>query len=119
MVRAAETYQEERFDSTMVDFVDVPIALLGTDAVANRLLHEGRPVMAARAGLQMCAAADDLGAPAPWREYMTAYLREAENDNTAYGQASDRRVSLAWLRGRLRLSSVTQDTVAYTSDGPT
>lgn len=119
MVRAAETYQEERFDSTMVDFVDVPIALLGTDAVANRLLHEGRPVMAARAGLQMCAATDALGAPAPWREYMTAYLREAENDNTAYGEASDRRASLAWLRGRLRLSSVTQDTVAYTSDGPT
>lgn len=105
MSRAAETYQEERFDSTMVDFADVPMALLGGETVAARLLHDGRPVMAARAGLQMCAAADALGAFAPWSEYMTAYMREAKHDNTSYGEASDRQVSLAWLRGRLRLSS--------------
>ncbi len=67
MARAAETYQEERFESSMVDFVDVAIALRGKDVVADWLLHEGRPVMAARAGLQMCAAADALGAVAPWR----------------------------------------------------
>lgn len=108
MGRAAETYQEERFDSTLVDFVDVPMALLGTDTVADRLLHDGRPVMPARAGLQMCAAADALGAVPPWREYMTAYLREAEHDNTSYGEASDQQLSLAWLRGRLRLSSISQ-----------
>ncbi len=111
MARAAETYQEEQFESTMVDFVDVPIALRGSDVVADRLLHDGRPVMAARAGLQMCAAADALGAVAPWREYMTASLREAETDTTSYGEASDKKVALAWLRGRLRLSSVTHSTV--------
>ncbi len=111
MARAAETYQEERFDSTMVDFVDVPIALRGKDVVADRLLHDGRPVMAARAGLQMCAAADALGAVAPWREYMTAYRREAETDNTSYGEASDQKVSLAWLRGWLRLSSITHGAI--------
>jgi len=95
MARAAATYQEERFESTMVDFVDVPIALRGKDVVADRLLHDGRPVMAARAGLQMCAAADALGAVAPWREYMTTSLKEVESDNTSYGEASDKQVALA------------------------
>lgn len=108
LARAAETYQDERFDSTLVDFADVPVALLGKDAVADRLLHEGRPVMPARAGLQMCAAVDALGTVAPWKEYMTSYLREAEADNTSYGEASDRQVALAWLRGRLRLSAIAQ-----------
>src|SRR5258708_39859740 len=59
----------------------------------------------------MCGAADALGAVAPWREYMTAYQREAESDNAFYGEASDKQVSLAWLRGRLRLSSVTHSAI--------
>lgn len=105
MSRSAETYQEERFDSTVVSFADVPLALIGAEAVTARLLHDGRTVMAAREGLQMCAAVDALGAVAPWREYMTAYLREVEQDNTSYGDESDRLVEMAWLRGRLRLSS--------------
>ncbi len=53
----------------------------------------------------MCASVDRLGASAPWRAYMHGYLREAEDDNTAYGEASDRSVALAWMRGRLRLAS--------------
>ncbi|MGH9821633.1 MAG: AAA family ATPase [Blastocatellia bacterium] len=107
MARAAATYQEERFETTLVDFIDVAIALQGKDVVANQLLHDGRPVMAARAGLQMCAAADALGVVAPWREYMTASLREAESDNTSYSEASNKQIELAWLRGRLRFSSIT------------
>lgn len=104
--RAAESYQTERFDSTLVAFVDVLAALLGADTVAARLLDEDRLVMPARAGLQMCAAVDALGAAAPWRAYMGGYRREAESDNTSYGEASDRAVALALLRGRLRLAAV-------------
>lgn len=55
--------------------------------------------------LQLCAALDRLGAVAPWREYMTAYVHESEDDNTAYGEESDREVWLAWMRGRLRLAA--------------
>ncbi|MEI5674971.1 MULTISPECIES: hypothetical protein [unclassified Nocardioides] len=102
--RAAETLQEERFESTVVPFADVVVDLVGADAVSDRLLHDGRTVMAGRAGLQMCAAVDRLGAVPPWREYMGAYLLESETDNTSYGADSDRAVDLAWLRGRLRLS---------------
>ena len=106
MTRSAATYQEERFESAIVGFVDVLASLLGVETLADRLLHDGRPIMAARHGLQMCAALDRLGAVAPWREYMTAFLRESENDNTLYGEASDLQIDAAWLRGRLRLASL-------------
>ena len=106
MSRSADAYQDERFESAMVGFVDVIGSLLGTDTFAERLLHNGRPVMAARAGLQMCAALDALGAVAPWREYMNAFLKEREHDITSYGEASDREVNIVFLRGRLRLASL-------------
>lgn len=110
MSRSAETYQEERFESAIVEFVDIIGCLLGVDRVSERLLHDGRPVMSARSGLLMCAALDALGAVAPWREYMRAFLRESKDDNTDYGQDSDREVNVAQMRGRLRLSSFNRDT---------
>ncbi|WP_309133882.1 ATP-binding protein [Cellulomonas sp.] len=103
--RAAATLQDERYESTLVAFADVAAALLGADTLADRLLHEGRTVMAARAGLRMCAAVDQLGGVPPWREYLTAHVAEAGQDNTSYGDESDQAVELAWLRGRLRLSA--------------
>lgn len=103
--RAAETLQDERFESSIVEFADVVVSLVGADAVADRLLHEGRPVMSGRSGLQMCAAVDRLGGVPPWHEYMSAFMAEADLDRTSYGEASDSRVELAWMRGRLRLSS--------------
>ena len=78
MSRSSETYQEERFESEIVGFVDVIASLLGEDTMAERLLHDGRPTMAARPGLQMCAALDALGAVPPWREYMLAFIQGKE-----------------------------------------
>jgi hypothetical protein len=106
LARAAQMYEYERFDSLLVSFADVPAKLIGADTLATRLIDDDRLVMAARAGLQMCASVDRLGAAAPWRPYMLGHIREAKNDNTAYGEASDRAVELAWMRGRLRLSSM-------------
>ena len=105
MSRSAETYQEERFESEIVGFVDIIASLLGADTMAERLLHDGRPTMAARPGLQMCAALDAMGAVPPWREYMLAFIWESKDDTTSYGEDSDRAVHTAWLRGRLRLAS--------------
>ena len=102
--RAAETYQHERFDSALIEHAEVPISLLGAQAVADRLVHDGNTVMPGRAGVQMCAAVDAEGGVAPWRQYLAAFWREAEADNTVYGAESDLQVSLAVLRGRLRLS---------------
>ena len=115
MSRSAETYQEERFVSEIVGFADVIGSLLGADTVSERLLYDGRPTMAARSGLQMCAALDALGAVVPWREYMLAFLRESEDDNTSYGEASDRAVDTSWLRGRLRLASFGYDQTSGSS----
>lgn len=103
--RAAETLQDERFESSIVQFADVVVSLVGADSVADRLLHEGRPVMSGRSGLQMCAAVDRLGGVPPWREYMSAFKAAADLDRTSYGEASDSRAALSWLHGRLRLSS--------------
>ena len=106
MSRSAETYQEERFESAILGFPDVVVSLLGAETLAERLLHDGRPTMAARSGLQMCVALDAMGAVPPWREYMRAFMRESKDDNTSYDEDSDRAVSAAWLRGRLRLASL-------------
>ncbi|MEV7721953.1 ATP-binding protein [Streptomyces sp. NPDC088184] len=110
LARAAQTFEFERFDSDLVEFADVPIALMGAQTLADRLLHDGRTVMPARAGLQMCTVLDAAGAVAPWHAYMTAHDHEAESDNTSYGAESDRTVELAYLRGRLRLSATDQGT---------
>lgn len=109
LARAAESLQSERFDSTMVSFADVQAAILDTNTLANRLLDDERLVVPARAGLQMCAAVDALGATAPWRAYMIGYRREAKIDNTSYGATSNQAVAIAWLRGRLRLASQSPD----------
>ncbi|MGA3346607.1 MAG: AAA family ATPase, partial [Terracidiphilus sp.] len=106
LARAAQMYEYERFDSLLVSFADVLASVIGTDTLAARLVNDDRLAMPARAGLQMCAPIDRLGATAPWRSYMLGFLREREGDNTAYGEASDRAVALAWIRGRLRLSSI-------------
>ncbi len=105
MSRAAESFEAERLSSSLVEFADVQSALLGPAVVAERLLHDGRMVMAARDGIQMCAAVDVLGAVAPWEEYLAGYERESKTDNTSYGKHSDRAVALALLRGWLRLAA--------------
>ncbi len=106
LARAAQMYEYERFDSLLVSFADVPAKIIGVDTLATRLVDDDHLVMPARAGLQMCASIDRLGATAPWRAYMLGFLREREGDNTSYGEGSDRAVALAWIRGRLRLSSM-------------
>ena len=52
---------------------------------------------------------------------MEAYLREAENDNTSYGEASDQAVTLSWLRGKQYLrfgGSVIRHTSGGTGSEP-
>ncbi len=106
MSRAAENYQWGEFESVLVRHMDVIRALLGADTVAERMLHDGRPTLAPRSGIQVCAALDAQGAVAPWREYMLAFVTETKEDDTKYDQESDGEISVAWMRGRLRLASL-------------
>ena len=107
--RSAEAFQFGQFDSTLSDFADVPIALLGAETVAARLTHENSTVVPARVGLHLCAILDSQGAVAPWLEYMLAYARESAIDNTSYDLDSNIAVSLSWLRGRLHLTAADND----------
>ena len=116
MSRSAETFHAERFESAIVSFADVIGSLLGEDFLAERLIHNGHPTMAGRSGLQMCAALDGLGAVAPWREYMLAFLREKKHENMIYDEASERQVNVAWLRGRLTLASLRHGSAFDSSD---
>ncbi|WP_194918188.1 ATP-binding protein [Catenulispora rubra] len=102
LTRAAESFEYERLDSSLTDYVDVPLALLGPQVFASRLLFDGMPSLPARAGLQVCAAVDEAGAVPPWPEYVTAFSKWVATDNTSYGPASDRAIELAWVRGQLR-----------------
>ena len=105
IARAAETYDFERLDSTMVEFLDIPLTLMGPTVFASRLLYDGRPTVGARTGLLICDQLDAAGEPAPWREYITAFEVESGNDSTAYDSGSNQLVALATLRGRLRLDA--------------
>ena len=106
MSRSAETYQGSEFEAAIAGHMDVIGSVLGTDIVAERLLHDGRPTMAGRTGIQVCAALDACGSIPPWREYMMAFARESEEDNASYGPESDHDTRMAWLRGRSRLASL-------------
>ncbi|KAA9374890.1 hypothetical protein F5972_30290 [Microbispora cellulosiformans] len=109
LARAAQSFEDERLDSAMVDYIDVPMALLGGEEFASRLMFEGKTAVPARAGLQLCAAIDAAGAVAPWRDYLRAFAKWQANDRTSYGPQSSRAVDLAWVRGQLRQTS-TSDT---------
>ena len=61
--------------------------------------------MSAKAGLRVCAAIDAHGGSAPWREYMTGYVREVRVRGISEGDIPDEALSLEWWRGRLRLSA--------------
>ncbi|MCY4673284.1 MAG: ATP-binding protein [Bacteroidetes bacterium] len=104
MSRSAEAYQEERFQSLIVGYVDVIASLLGKDSLAEKLLHDGHPTMDAQSGLQMCAALDALGAIPPWQEYMRAYIRQQGDDHSNHRAASAKPTNTDWVRGRFRLA---------------
>ena len=104
--RSLETFEtEERFEATVVGFEDVIASLVGTQTLAERLLHDGRPTLTTRSGLRICSVLDGMGAVAPWREYMLAYLRENGEDTRDSDRLPDSTFDAAWLRGRLRLAN--------------
>ena len=106
LARAAQTYEFERFETTLVEFADVALEVLGAEAVAERLLHDGRPVMAGSKGIQLCSAIDKFGGVAPWRQYFEAYERERERENAQYHRDPDWPVRVACLRRKLRMASI-------------
>ena len=104
--RAALSYQADTLDPLLADYADVLIAVLGPDVVAERLVHDERPVMQIGTGLRMCAAAGAAGAVAPWRQYLTRYRPGVGRDNSAHDGRANLEAEVAWLRGWLRLAAL-------------
>lgn len=106
--RAALTYQTETLDPLLADHVDVLIAVLGPDVLAERLVHDDRPAMQISTGLRMCAAVDAAGAVAPWRHYLEVYCPSGSED-PEYSGGSSLEAEVAWLRGWLRLAAPAEE----------
>jgi hypothetical protein len=102
LARAAPVYEHENLDVVLEDLAFVATKLLGAERFAERLLYDGRTTMHARIGIQVCARIDIEGGAAPWPEYLEAFERESETDNTLYGDESKAVVALARVRGELR-----------------
>lgn len=103
LARGASTFEYERLDTVMIDYADVPVATIGGDEFASRLLFRGQPVVPTRTGLQICAALDERGVAAPWEPYIESFFKEDARDSTDSGPVSNAEVSVAILRGQLRM----------------
>ncbi len=77
--------------------------LFGGQALADRLVHDGRCTFPARPGLVLCQLCDELGVSTPWTEYLHAHDVQRKNDNSSYDPDSDRAIDSARLAGKMRL----------------
>lgn len=82
--------------------------LFGAEALAGKLLFDGRPTLPREEGLLVCEQVDKAGATAPWHEYLDL---PADNETRTGGSEFDPMgpmlqeevEALAIIRGRLRL----------------
>ncbi|MEU3624812.1 hypothetical protein BS329_17875 [Amycolatopsis coloradensis] len=100
--RAVGTYDDNLPDG-VADYGDVLVSLLGADTIATGLLYDGELTMPARWGLLLCAAVDRAGGAAPWEAYLAGW-QEQQDGNVVYGEETDTDVSIAALRGDLRIA---------------
>jgi hypothetical protein len=77
-------------------------ARFGANALADRLLHEGRCTFRPRPGLVLCRMCEENGVAAPWTEYRTAHDRQRRTDTTSYS-GGETAIEYARLTGRFRL----------------
>lgn len=100
LARAAELFTHDRLPTSLLEYADVPVELMGAERVAATLLHRGRATVPPRWGIQLCAAADRGGAAVPWSVYQAALADD--RDDTDYGREVGEAEFVADLRGRLR-----------------
>lgn len=101
--KSIDTYEGESLSDSIIEYADVVVSILGADAVAERLVYEGRPTFPPRWGLRICRALDAAGVAAPWAAYIEARNREAELERTTYSSDRDGTLQLARQLGALRV----------------
>lgn len=82
-------------------------ALYGPQALAQRMLFEGRPTLDVAQGLLACEAVEEGAAVAPWEEYLKLwfegdYRSHSEHFDPEADLYEEEKVYLAALRGQLR-----------------
>lgn len=94
-------------NNSWYEFWETYAQLHGAEALAERLLFDGKPTQDRNDGLRACLLVDDLGATAPWREYLD--LSDENKDSGHDGGFDDERfhstddqVVLAIIHGRIR-----------------
>ena len=82
------------------------LELFGAEALADRLLFDGRPTHSRDEGLLACSLVDDVGGRAPWQEYLELDDLPKEDAQSTpdldSGLTRDERIGLAVFHGRLR-----------------
>jgi hypothetical protein len=119
LVRCVELYRAAYtcFDENQNDWRDywaTYLELFGPNALAERLLFDGRPTLSRADGLYACALVDDGGGTAPWREYLSLQARgdQASSSSDTFDPQgelnSGERENLDVVHGRLRLGERTR-----------
>ena len=81
------------------------LELFGAEALAERLLFDGRPTRPPDEGLLVCSLIDDAGGTPPWKEYLELWRPRrdaAAAPDREDGLTRDERVNLAAAHGYLR-----------------
>jgi hypothetical protein len=97
---ALSAYEDELHSPRL--FTEIYAAAHGAEALAARLLFDGRPTWPRRLGLQLCLACDHAGGVPPWGEYLA--LPRLVRDHVSGDETEERPADRAGWLGRLRLA---------------
>lgn len=108
--RALYTCYEDKLHDP-IQYWETYLDLFGPEAVAERLLFDGKPTQSRDLGLLLCSLVDDAGATSPWREYLNISEELEDDDDLPPGlqeveRLREERVALAELHGLIRLEGV-------------
>lgn len=80
--------------------------IYGPEALAERLLFDGKPTLSYEDGLLACSIIDDQGSTAPWREYLSLNFPEQEYRGRGYDEnvlTEHEILDLAVIQGKIRV----------------
>jgi hypothetical protein len=101
---AQHLYHERLLDHELAEeYGRTYASMFGAQALAQRLIHDGRCTFLPRVGLLLCQMCEESNVVPPWQEYRLAHDRDPRERRTHYGEESNASVAIARLTGRLRL----------------
>lgn len=106
LARAAINLYYERLpgDDMAEQYGRAYAALHGADALAARLLHDGRCTFPVEPGLVLCQLCDQQMGAAPWSEYLALLAQQARKEYGLRSENSQAVAPAAQLMGHLRLA---------------